>query len=699
MEVNKFLLIFLLLIIIPSAYAINWNIMNDWVPISGGEFTGNVTAPLYFGLFDWFITPGLSQKYMEFNNSHLFFNETQLNVSIDARTASTTYNATSIATIEGTLDDGDLASVQSIDKNWYNVSENAGGSPLLIEINFTGVEKFSDILLRTEYVGGLGHEIEIQSWNYDDLIWETHHPGITDQSSMVELVVDILDASDHVSGGLVQLRIDHIQNGNPAHEFRLDFIALQEGFTSITNADHDGLLGRDNKENHPWAMPTDASRNFTADVYTNGTFYGRWNGSSLYTIGPHTTDTNETTRMNNIASFTCTSTDKVSSFGADGLPVCTSDAQGGGGVSALWDVLGDYIYINTSRTGGIDDINVTGDAIIEGTVGNSTHSYTWEELNNTGTDTNTNCSVTNSCNNIIYSNNVSWKVDNATFADDSALLGGQLPQQYNDSEINTTENIEGLGFATGDHTNISNGTGLFLDGGLINHTDTSTQESVDNSGTEVIQDIILDTFGHITSLVSTDLGSHTSADNASWNVTTARNIFSLLTWNKTYADTLYTNNTGDNASWNQTTAMNLFALLTWNKTYADSLYAVIAYGDEWNKTYADSLYSPINYGDDWNKTYADTLYSTGAHTTDTNASTICSDGEYLDGDGTCITFNATVRLLSLNKTEADALYLPHDINETNINITELTAKKANITGNLTVNDCILFANGGRICQT
>jgi hypothetical protein len=41
----------------------------------------------------------------------------------------------------------------------------------------------------------------------------------------------------------------------------------------------------------------------------------------------------------------------------------------------------------------------------------------------------------------------------------------------------------------------------------INHDDTSTQASVDNSGTNFIQDITLDTYGHITAITSADAGS------------------------------------------------------------------------------------------------------------------------------------------------------------------------------------------------
>lgn len=41
----------------------------------------------------------------------------------------------------------------------------------------------------------------------------------------------------------------------------------------------------------------------------------------------------------------------------------------------------------------------------------------------------------------------------------------------------------------------------------ISHADTSSQASVDNSGTTVIQDVTLDTYGHVTGLTSVDLSS------------------------------------------------------------------------------------------------------------------------------------------------------------------------------------------------
>jgi len=55
---------------------------------------------------------------------------------------------------------------------------------------------------------------------------------------------------------------------------------------------------------------------------------------------------------------------------------------------------------------------------------------------------------------------------------------------------------------TNTNTTYSAGGGLTLAGTTFSHTDTSSQASVDNSGNTFIQDITLDTYGHITGLVS-----------------------------------------------------------------------------------------------------------------------------------------------------------------------------------------------------
>ena len=68
--------------------------------------------------------------------------------------------------------------------------------------------------------------------------------------------------------------------------------------------------------------------------------------------------------------------------------------------------------------------------------------------------------------------------------------------------------------AKGDITGVTAGGGLTGGGNsgtvTISHTDTSSQASVNNSGSVYIQDITLDTYGHVTAIVSTTVPDPTT---------------------------------------------------------------------------------------------------------------------------------------------------------------------------------------------
>jgi hypothetical protein len=85
-------------------------------------------------------------------------------------------------------------------------------------------------------------------------------------------------------------------------------------------------------------------------------------------------------------------------------------------------------------------------------------------------------------------------------------------------------NISGFNNDAGYTTNVGDITGVTAGSGItgggtsgtvtISHADTSSQGSVNNSGNTVIQDITLDTYGHITSIGSTTLSIPSAANNA-----------------------------------------------------------------------------------------------------------------------------------------------------------------------------------------
>jgi len=77
------------------------------------------------------------------------------------------------------------------------------------------------------------------------------------------------------------------------------------------------------------------------------------------------------------------------------------------------------------------------------------------------------------------------------------IIGGtNVSVSYNDTTGQTTLS------STDTNTTYSAGGGLGLSGTTFSHTDTSSQASVNNSGRTYIQDITLDTYGHITGISS-----------------------------------------------------------------------------------------------------------------------------------------------------------------------------------------------------
>ena len=82
MKKITYVIVFLLLVSMASA--LDWSIMNDWVPISGGTFTGDVIATYFNGSFNWTTTDDWSSfdgNIFDFNESKLstiYYNATQV---------------------------------------------------------------------------------------------------------------------------------------------------------------------------------------------------------------------------------------------------------------------------------------------------------------------------------------------------------------------------------------------------------------------------------------------------------------------------------------------------------------------------------------------------------------------------------------------------------------------------------------------
>lgn len=155
------------------------------------------------------------------------FNETNL--------ATIYYSPTSASVVAGSIDGGSLANVSHEDGNYdsvtFNFSEAAGSPGIDLRINFTGVSDFNGGVIRYKTSSLAGDYPIIQLWNYDDGAWEDY-PALGESESFATIEQSVFDSTDHLSGGIVQMRIYKASNGNTNHEYYVDWVAIFKGYST-----------------------------------------------------------------------------------------------------------------------------------------------------------------------------------------------------------------------------------------------------------------------------------------------------------------------------------------------------------------------------------------------------------------------------------------------------------------------------------
>ena len=69
----------------------------------------------------------------------------------------------------------------------------------------------------------------IQLWNYDLSVWEDY-PTVGESLVFATIEQPVFDSTDHISSGIVQMRIYKSANGNTNNHYYVDWIAILKGY-------------------------------------------------------------------------------------------------------------------------------------------------------------------------------------------------------------------------------------------------------------------------------------------------------------------------------------------------------------------------------------------------------------------------------------------------------------------------------------
>ena len=123
----------------------------------------------------------------------------------------------------GTLEGGDVESVQVDDTDYYNVTEIVGTPVFIINYSFTYFTGFNYIEINAQYDGNLTHVVAVDIYNGSNFITLGVIP---DNEALTTYEYAVADYTDYNVSGVVNLTINHTSAGNINHWLATDWIRL-----------------------------------------------------------------------------------------------------------------------------------------------------------------------------------------------------------------------------------------------------------------------------------------------------------------------------------------------------------------------------------------------------------------------------------------------------------------------------------------
>jgi hypothetical protein len=178
------------------------------------------------------------------------------NTSVTELLTTTYYNATQSISIAGSIS-GDISLTGHTDANYdsitLNITEVATSPGLDIRINFTNITAFNKGIMRYYTTALSGTYPSIQLWDYDSSSWEDY-TNVVETTGFAIIEVSIFDDNDHISDGVVQMRIYKSSNGNTNNKYYIDWISISQGVGTPSGMEVD-----------PYSVHRDGSTQLTAN--------------------------------------------------------------------------------------------------------------------------------------------------------------------------------------------------------------------------------------------------------------------------------------------------------------------------------------------------------------------------------------------------------------------------------------------------
>ena len=215
-------------------------------------------------------------------------------------------NVPSNVTVEtGTVDDGNITSVQLEDGLSLNISEVGSSPGFNISFDFLNWTSFNKIRFVDYYNGNLGHTINVNLLNISGN-WVTIG-NVVDMVGFENVSYNISDYSVFNNSGVINMRIVHTSSGNLTHDYFIDNIILENIVPVVdSNITNVNLLSVDSCT---VSSPINFNGTFSCvgDTNCSGSYnYTVTSSCSVFSGGNGTFNIENGTSFNNLIQYVCT---------------------------------------------------------------------------------------------------------------------------------------------------------------------------------------------------------------------------------------------------------------------------------------------------------------------------------------------------------------------------------------------------------